>query len=363
MISKIKYFGLIFALFFCINSSTAQPFSFTTRALNLLDINKTIPPPPTAAQLGRYGECPVSLYTGRPSINISLYNLKIGDFELPITLSYNAGGNKVSDIASWVGLGWNLNAGGLITRTIRGMRDEIVFNGYTSNAGDSLYLNLLDGCDYDQEQGYHEFINLKDIADGIMDGQPDEYFFNFGNYSGKFIFDKDLVIRQQPNEKKIIIECVREGITNPGNSDTIISFKITTEDGAKYFFGSKFRDKTFYETVEIYANPLKMFTSTTSGNSMYPVTMFGGNQAEQYKLDNYYNSWYLYQIILPNRIDTIKFNYENDSICNITNWNDRYFYNYNLGSSSAPNTEDYWEQIVRTFSKFTIVTPRLTEIS
>ena len=47
---------------------------------------------PNAANLGLYGEIPVSHFTGTPSIEIPLYELKTEYLNLPISLSYHASG-------------------------------------------------------------------------------------------------------------------------------------------------------------------------------------------------------------------------------------------------------------------------------
>src|SRR5436190_13227765 len=81
-------------------------------------------PSPTAASLGKFGEIPVSYFTGVPNISIPLFTAKGKTLDLPISLSYNASGIKVEDIGGWVGAGWSLEAGGVITRTVRGIVDE-----------------------------------------------------------------------------------------------------------------------------------------------------------------------------------------------------------------------------------------------
>ncbi len=63
-------------------------------------ISKIIPPSPTAASLGKYGDIPVSMYTGTPNIDIPLHTLKCGELSLPISLSYHASGVKVDKIKS-----------------------------------------------------------------------------------------------------------------------------------------------------------------------------------------------------------------------------------------------------------------------
>lgn len=81
---------------------------------------------PEVQGMERYGEIPVSEYSGTPSINIPLYTVKEGSIELPITLDYHATGIQVTQEATWVGLGWNLIAGGSISRIPMGPVDDII---------------------------------------------------------------------------------------------------------------------------------------------------------------------------------------------------------------------------------------------
>src|SRR5579859_7321356 len=102
-----------------------------------------VPPTPNAAAFQKYGDIPVSAYTGIPDISIPLYTAKFRDISVPISLSYHASGIKVSEEASQVGLGWVLNAGGNITRNIVGYDD---FNGATYfNSGSAN--NIMDFSD------------------------------------------------------------------------------------------------------------------------------------------------------------------------------------------------------------------------
>lgn len=79
-----------------------------------------LPPSPAAANFLRYGEIPIDYSTGVPNISIPLYTVKGHKLELPLSISYHASGIKVEDKASTIGLGWVLNAGGLINQTILG---------------------------------------------------------------------------------------------------------------------------------------------------------------------------------------------------------------------------------------------------
>lgn len=84
-----------------------------------------VPPTPEAAGMIRYGEYPVSPATGVPAIDIPLYTIVCDGYELPVSISYHASGIKVNDVASEVGLGWTLNAAGIVLRNICGAPDRI----------------------------------------------------------------------------------------------------------------------------------------------------------------------------------------------------------------------------------------------
>jgi hypothetical protein len=92
---------------------------------------------PNAASLGLYGDIPVSLYTGTPEISIPLYEIKVDDFTLPISLNYHASGVRVDQHPGWVGLGWSLFAGGVITRQRENGIDES--DGYAADGNNVGY--------------------------------------------------------------------------------------------------------------------------------------------------------------------------------------------------------------------------------
>lgn len=83
-----------------------------SQPLNDLPVVNSIPT--SAFEFIKFGELPVNEYAGLPNISIPIYTLKDGDLSLPIALSYHAGGIRVAEEASWVGLGWSLNFGNIV---------------------------------------------------------------------------------------------------------------------------------------------------------------------------------------------------------------------------------------------------------
>ena len=111
----------------------AFPYSVQLSAQPINNYTKDISPTnPNAASLGKYVDIPVSLYTGVPNIGVPIYTIQEGPLSLPISLSYHASGVKINELASSVGLGWSLNAGGMISRTVLGLYDEEPGKGYLS---------------------------------------------------------------------------------------------------------------------------------------------------------------------------------------------------------------------------------------
>jgi hypothetical protein len=141
-----------------------------------------IPPSPEAAALGKYGDVPVSKYTGVPDISIPLYTLQSKNIQVPITLSYHASGIKVEEEASWVGLGWALNAGGVITRSIRGKDD---FENETKNG---FVYSIGEGAIPASDNAFEVSTTYIDaVCRGDYDSQPDIFYYNLNGASGRFV--------------------------------------------------------------------------------------------------------------------------------------------------------------------------------
>lgn len=226
-----------------------------------------VPPSPNAASLGKYGEYPVSYYTGTVNINIPIWNIQDKGFSLPISLSYHPSGIKVSEIASSVGLGWSLNAGGVITRSKVGLPDEGL-NGFF-NTNRKIPTTLLNTSPV---SGTGETVSvgdyLFDVLEEDVDSNPDLFFFNFNGYSGKIVFDQEGVPYTIPHQK-IKIEYAPQ------------QWNLTTPDGVEYIFGNTGGTE---------------YTSTEG----IGYTLTGSRLTSDETPDRYVSAWYLKEIITPN---------------------------------------------------------------
>ncbi|AOW20773.1 hypothetical protein [Urechidicola croceus] len=194
-----------------------------------------IPETPNASNFTQYGNVPVDYSTGVPNISIPLYTLSVDGVEIPISISYHAGGVKVDDLASSVGLKWTLNAGGGIFRSIAG-----------GKADEEGWINPLTSfLDYDWYQ-YPER-DTKTIQDYLKqngsnhDHDPDIFNYSFPGASGKFIFRpkttlSNLSILKEREDKISIFPTI---IHNPPSGPVFDSFTTKDHNGNQYNFGTK----------------------------------------------------------------------------------------------------------------------------
>ena len=211
-ITKILRSALFLGLLLC-NSADVSAQDETNYLPNI------VPPSPTAYALGNYGNIPVGMVTGAPNIDVPLIVFRNRNINVPINIFYGSNGIRVDDIASKVGLGWNINAGGVITRAANDIADE----------KDHSY-NVVPP-DSDLEQGIYTSAVIDYLYNignnNSIDSEVDMFSFNFNGNSGKFVLDRNGYPLKVENQN-VKIEKVQNG--------NILTFAITTNDGVKYFF-------------------------------------------------------------------------------------------------------------------------------
>ena len=140
---------------------------------------------PNASGLGRFGDIPVSLYTGTPKISIPLYTMRMGNMELPITLEYDASGVLVNSLPGWTGHNWVLSAGGVITRTRNGACDEYIPTKQSTIAPYTSYFKAYWRLKEDMK---NDDVLTSNLMMNRYDYQPDIFTFNFMGKTGRFFF-------------------------------------------------------------------------------------------------------------------------------------------------------------------------------
>lgn len=181
------------------------------------------PKTPEAAALGKFGDVPVSYNTGIPNISVPLYSLNSRSISVPISINYHAGGVKVNEIASSVGLGWSLEAGGMITHSPSGKRDNISPNprGFPHTGND--YSIELSGNIPIPTSELQDYMFAKSASKGEIDTDVDIFSGSFLGKSIKFVIDDSGVARTIPFQP-LAIQLSPAMIT------------ITDEVGTKFFF-------------------------------------------------------------------------------------------------------------------------------
>ncbi len=196
-----KFSYLFFLIFYAMQSYAQGP-----------QLASLTPPSPNTMAFQKYGDIPVSPYTGVPDISIPIYTIKFRDITVPISISYHASGIKVTEEASQVGLGWALNAAGTVSRNIIGS-DDLFGTTYFNTAI----------MDFSNGQGPQNLVTRSCslpmfskttspttyffdatpylTATPANDFQPDQFYFNYPGHSGKFLLkrDKSAVLLKQEN--------------------------------------------------------------------------------------------------------------------------------------------------------------------
>lgn len=290
----------------------------------------------------------VDMFTGIGSVNIPVYQQSVGDLSYGVSLSYNAKGVTVDELASSVGLGWSLVAGGSITREVRSFEDEacmpVAFYSNPVNMDDTFQGMLVPGLYNHQYSAQYTKVD---------ETQPDIFTLNLGSRTVQFAYKynqnnataEPVYITDPRSELKIELFTkdfvngsytnVRSGVKTHISEDSmknILSFVVTDERGNKFYFERGDYERKDYEYQTDYASPVKkgVYYPTQKWNLIRAVTISGEevvfhyiskyventiSQTEEYDQGNsalriekkYWKGWktHISKIEFPNRTEIV----------------------------------------------------------
>lgn len=270
------------------------------------ELPKVIPPSPTVANLMQFEEVPVSHYTGQPNITIPLYAKQLSNtLNLNMALSYNTQGIKLRSYSGWVGTGWNLEVGGVVSRTVRGLPDE-------KRKGD----NLPGGSNGTGVLNNPDYWNYDDNPSGfILTGSREEFVWNAnGNSQDRYDYESDLfqfsalgisgrfVITNGPGElptaklltKDLEVEIEIDYSTTNNEISSLNSFTIVDNQGNRLIFDQK-------ESLQ---------SEAVSGRKLVNGETFISSSGPRFSV----SSWYLSKVETSNGKELVSFIYEDDDV-------------------------------------------------
>jgi len=232
-------------------------------------------PPPEVGSINRFKDIPVNLFTGTSVIPVPLYTLEEAGISVPISLNYNASGMKTHEVAGWTGIGWNLMAGGMITREVKGLPDEgkldLKSNSWTSS---------------DHRKGYYRygFDYFHSSADD--DTEPDIFYLNLHGQSYKFMYKYDGVPKFMffP-DADIQVTPTFQLLSGSSTVGKFTKFEVLMPNGTKYTFGNGYTEES--AEVEV---------KTSQQLDIYPTH---AHFDHYWKNEAITSAWYLTKIETP----------------------------------------------------------------
>ncbi|NQZ75249.1 MAG: RHS repeat protein [Ekhidna sp.] len=213
------------------------------------------------------------LYRGYVSEAIPLYSIAANNGrQVPIQLVYQTRGVKVNDVASSVGLGWNLAVGGAITRVMRDQPDD------QSNFTESINSTIASSDQISGNKGY--------------DFEKDIFYVNYPGGSAKFVSTSS----QMNNNSSSFY-----GL--PYNDLDITFFKTNNTN-------------SYWQVIDTYGIKYIFGQNATAREITNSENYESGQSPKSNEDWTYISTWHLEKIVFPdlpdNADNTIRFFYTKD---------------------------------------------------
>jgi YD repeat-containing protein len=238
-------------------------FAQITSEINPVKYFDILPPSPSVANIGAFSRPDVSLSSGTARFNIPITTMAVGSFEMPVALIYTSNGIKIEQLSSRVGMSFQMEAGGAITRTVVGN-------------GEDEQMDYLSRPPHNIATDSREFIDFAELAGSAgspYDTEIDIFSYSYCGTSGSFFLDSAKNPIQIPKTNTRI----EADFWQTGNW----TFRITDSQGNQFYFGGA----GFVEQSK------KLISCGLAHDTFKPT------------------AWFLQKIILYNQ-DSINFHYD-----------------------------------------------------
>jgi len=289
---------------------------FYSSFAQMSDLDRHDPISPQASTLIGNVKIPVNLYRGLPQIEVPLYSIS-EDQGLDLTLKYDASGLRPAELCSWVGLNWELNAGGIITRERRGkseddygIRDPRIDNpdlydlpnpvfgsenhtGMLYPEGNRWGNGLWNSVTSTQIFHGSNDLTLNEYFYSVnywKDLEPDIFYFSFGKYNGRFMFKRNgEIVSDNPS---LIIQ---PHFLSDNDKYLINNWTIKAADGTIF----EFNKSESYATISGSFDQLCHRGSNPSVNSGFKSSWYLNQvkTSNNRTIDFYYNSASFQQVV------------------------------------------------------------------
>lgn len=177
--------------------------------------------------------------TGASNVVVPLFTIRNGGVSVPVSLVYDGSGIKPKDPEGTAGMGWNVQAGGTITREVRGLPDDCKKDlagndrlGWLYNTNGTKISNFSIANDNSSSTCSDETADLNYINSNfsdLSDTEPDIFFVSAPGLSCKLVFDNNHTIRTIPYmDTKVSYTTATDG--------SIIAFTLVNDQGTEYIF-------------------------------------------------------------------------------------------------------------------------------
>lgn len=209
------------------------------------DNGPDIPPAPRSREFEKWINYPVSLHNGLVKTDVPIYEIELDGVVIPIGISYHASGLAFGQTNGDVGLGWQLNPGYRVSRTVRGRLDEAYdmpdMNNVAGGQPINVYLSNNFSTPFDRDQYVARYFNVPPDGEipaiiatpaNHLDGQYDLFTFGLPGQSGHFIITDRVSKTTTTLDNSAISQISYQTGTNG-----ISEINATDRNGVSYQFG------------------------------------------------------------------------------------------------------------------------------